>query len=269
MIPYDAVTAWGVGHPWPTREQVEQDLLLSRAICAIAADPYLGEELVFRGGTALHKLLLTEPLRYSEDLDYVRTTASGIGPVTQALTRLGESLGFDVRTRVREHPKVLWRTAATTGAPLRLKVEVNTHERSPALPLVRRPHTVASTWWSGEADVLTFQPPELVATKIRALYQRSKGRDLFDLWLALTRLALDPEEILAAFGPYRPPGLTSATAIANLTAKLADRTFRTDIEPLVRRPPEGYAVDVAAAYVVDRLLSRLDHPARTMTEEGH
>jgi hypothetical protein len=137
------------------------------------------------------------------------------------------------------------------------------------LPLVRRPHTVASTWWSGEADVLTFQPPELVATKIRALYQRSKGRDLFDLWLALTRLALDPEEILAAFGPYRPPGLTSATAIANLTAKLADRTFRTDIEPLVRRPPEGYAVDVAAAYVVDRLLSRLDHPARTMTEEGH
>ena len=64
MIPYDAVTAWGVGHPWPTREQVEQDLLLSRAICAIAADPYLGEELVFRGGTALHKLLLTEPLRY-------------------------------------------------------------------------------------------------------------------------------------------------------------------------------------------------------------
>ena len=70
MIPYDAITAWGVAHPWPTREQVEQDLLLSRAICAIATDPYLGQELVFRGGTAFHKLFLPEPHRYSEDLDY-------------------------------------------------------------------------------------------------------------------------------------------------------------------------------------------------------
>lgn len=63
MIPYDAVTEWSVDRPWPTREQVEQDLLRSRAICAIAADPYLGDELVFRGGTALHKLHLPQPLR--------------------------------------------------------------------------------------------------------------------------------------------------------------------------------------------------------------
>jgi len=268
VIPYDAITAWGVAHPWPTREQVEQDLLLSRAICAIASDPYLGEELVFRGGTALHKLLLDTPLRYSEDLDYVRTTASGIGPLTAALTQLGESLGFEVRTRVGEHPKVLWRTTATTGSPLRLKIEVNTYERSPALALVRHPHVVTSLWWSGAADVQTFQPAELVATKIRALYQRSKGRDLFDLWLALTHLGLAPDAILAAFAPYRPAGLTAASATANLTAKLADRTFRLDIEPLVRRPPEGYTVDEAAAYVIDHLLSRLDHPTRT-TPEGH
>ncbi len=134
MIPYDAITAWGVAHPWPTREQVEQDLLLSRAICAIATDPYLGQELVFRGGTAFHKLFLPEPHRYSEDLDYVRTSASGIGPLTSALTQLGQLLGFEARTRLSQHPKILWRTTATTGVSLRLKIEVNTHERSPALP---------------------------------------------------------------------------------------------------------------------------------------
>ncbi len=63
---------------------------------------------------------LSEPLRYSEDLDYVRVTASGIRPLTQALTELGDTLGFDVRTRVGEHPKVLWQTTATTGAALRI-----------------------------------------------------------------------------------------------------------------------------------------------------
>lgn len=82
MISANAITAWGTNHGWPTREQVEQDLLLYRAICAIAEDDYLSQELVFRGGTALHKLHLDHPYRYSEDLDYVRSSASGIGPLT-------------------------------------------------------------------------------------------------------------------------------------------------------------------------------------------
>jgi predicted nucleotidyltransferase component of viral defense system len=45
--------------------------VLSRLIIEIANNATLGEELVFRGGTCLHKLYLSKPLRYSEDLDYV------------------------------------------------------------------------------------------------------------------------------------------------------------------------------------------------------
>lgn len=43
---------------------------------------------------------------------------------------------------------------------------------------------VDTEWWSGGADLLTFQPVELIATKFRALAQRSKGRDLNDLDVA-------------------------------------------------------------------------------------
>lgn len=78
MIPAAAITEWGRRVAWPTLEQVEQDLLLSRLIVEIATDDYLGGELVFRGGTCLHKLHAPAPLRYSEDLDYVRTTQGGI-----------------------------------------------------------------------------------------------------------------------------------------------------------------------------------------------
>ncbi|MBX3195847.1 MAG: nucleotidyl transferase AbiEii/AbiGii toxin family protein [Microbacteriaceae bacterium] len=243
--------------PWPTLEQVEQDLLLSRAICAIASHEYLGEELVFRGGTALHKLHLPQPFRYSEDLDYVRRTGSGIARLTRALTHLGESLGFEVRTRVSEHPKVYWRGMASSGVPLRIKVEVNTHERSPALPLLRHEHNVESSWWAGGADVLTFQPVELIATKIRALYQRAKGRDLFDLWLALELLKLDPAEIITAFDVYRPTGLTAASARENLARKLASRGFRTDLDPLVANWPDGYDLDLAGELIGSRLLDQL------------
>nr|WP_051208944.1 nucleotidyl transferase AbiEii/AbiGii toxin family protein [Propionicicella superfundia] len=106
--------------------------------------------------------------------------------------------------------------------------------------------------------MLTFQPAELVATKIRALYQRSKGRDLFDLWLALDHLQLAPDEILSAFGPYRPEGLTAARAAENLARKLADPVFRADLDPLVPRWPDRYSIEAAAALITSHLLDRLD-----------
>ena len=80
MIPYDTITAWGVSHPWPSREQIEQDLLLSKAIIEIYKNETLAGELIFRGGTALHKMILPQPSRYSEDLDFVRTSAGAAVP---------------------------------------------------------------------------------------------------------------------------------------------------------------------------------------------
>ncbi|MDR0989775.1 MAG: nucleotidyl transferase AbiEii/AbiGii toxin family protein, partial [Propionibacteriaceae bacterium] len=240
MLSVNDIAAWGITHPWASANQVEQDLLLSRAICAIADHPYLGSELLFRGGTALHKLHLPAPLRYSEDLDYVRTTAGGIGHLTGSLMDLGRDLGFQVKSKITEHPKVYWRTVSQAGDPIRIKIEVNTHERSPALPTIRLPFQVASAWWNGTVDVPTFQLPELIATKLRALFQRSKGRDLFDMWLALTQTSLDPTAVLAAFSPYRPAGYTSKTAIANLEAKLANPDFRHDLNELAAQPSVTY-----------------------------
>lgn len=65
-------------------------------------------------------------------------SSSGIQPLTQAVTKVGEALGFEVRTQMGAQPKVYLRTTATSGEPLRIKVEVNTYERRPALPLHAR-----------------------------------------------------------------------------------------------------------------------------------
>jgi len=115
VIPAAAITPWSVSAPWPTRAQAEQDLLLSRLIVELASDPYLRDELIFRGGTCLHKLHLPVPRRYSEDLDYVRASAGGIQPLTQAVTKVGEALGFEVRTQMGAQPKVYLRTTAAGG----------------------------------------------------------------------------------------------------------------------------------------------------------
>ena len=72
MIPRDYITQWRERAPWSEDLQVEQDLVISRALVAVYSDPVLAEALAFRGGTALYKLCLTPPARYSEDIDLVQ-----------------------------------------------------------------------------------------------------------------------------------------------------------------------------------------------------
>jgi len=58
MIPAAFITEWTGRVPWADSAQVEQDLILERAIVEIYGHPLLARELAFRGGTALNKLLL-------------------------------------------------------------------------------------------------------------------------------------------------------------------------------------------------------------------
>lgn len=252
------IVQWGVNHPWQNENQIEQDLLLSMAMIEIANDPLLGQELVLRGGTAFHKLFLPEPYRYSEDLDFVRRTKGGIGNVMKRLTSLGCELGFDVRTKKGMFPKVIWRFAFEDGVPGKIKIEINTYERSPMLELSFREHGVSNPFYSGAASILTFQVEELVATKLRALYQRKKGRDLYDLWLALTVLRLDPDKIIATFPPYRPEGVSGAQMEENLLEKLQSREFRTDVDAMARTEAPEYNPLEAGDLVIKKLILGID-----------
>jgi len=64
MIQRSYIAEWRTHAPWPLVTQVEQDLVLSRAIVEIFSDPLLQNTLAFRGGTALHKLYLTSAARF-------------------------------------------------------------------------------------------------------------------------------------------------------------------------------------------------------------
>ncbi|MHB1853887.1 MAG: nucleotidyl transferase AbiEii/AbiGii toxin family protein [Acidimicrobiales bacterium] len=96
---------------------------------------------------------------------------------------------IDNREINRRGVKAWATTPATSGAStIRIKIEVNAAEATPRMALEQRLHEVdLPRWWSGRAQVLTFQGPELVGAKFRALAQRSKGRDLWDLWLCPPR----------------------------------------------------------------------------------
>lgn len=67
MIPQAFINEWRQFAPWASEAQIEQDLILSRTIVEIFSHPLLGTTLAFRGGTALNKLFIQPPARYSED----------------------------------------------------------------------------------------------------------------------------------------------------------------------------------------------------------
>ena len=262
MIPRAQVTAWRSHAPWPTDAQVEQDLILSRALVELFGNETVAETVAFRGGTALHKLFFPVPGRYSEDIDLVQITAGPIGPILSAIrTTLDPWLGEPKRKQSQGRVTMIYRFETTTRPiqPLRLKVEINTREHFTVLGIRRRPFQVDSPWFSGQAEIRIYEIEELLGTKLRALYQRKKGRDLYDLWLTLTSLEVDDAKVVDCFQRYlKHEGLAVSRAEfeENMDGKLQNRSFLEDIGPLL---PTGVSYDVAqaGALVGQRLIVKL------------
>jgi predicted nucleotidyltransferase component of viral defense system len=113
-------------------------------------------------------------------------------------------------------------------------------------------------WWKGSAEITTYRLEELLGTKLRALFQRKKGRDLFDLVLAL-EAGVDPAAVVEIFLAYaRAEGreVTRAIFEENFMAKLRLPAFTDDIPVLL---PPGTTFDFAAgaARVANELVARL------------
>jgi predicted nucleotidyltransferase component of viral defense system len=262
MIPFDFITEWRSEAPWVSDLQVEQDLILTRALVDMARHEMLGGTLAFRGGTALHKLHLAPPARYSEDLDFVQVKGGPIGPILSAIRSvLDPWLGIPKRTASEGRVTLPYRTTSEgpPSLPMRLKVEINSREHFAVFGQEQRQLTMTSRWHRGSAMVLTYALDELLGTKMRALYQRRKGRDLFDLWLASERAAVDADRVVDCFRRYlehEGQSVSRAEFEANLREKLADPRFGRDVEPLVA-PSTHWSTAAAARYVLGELASRL------------
>lgn len=251
MISPAYLTEWSQQCPWTSPAQVEQDLILSRGLVEIYANPVLRERLLFRGGTALHKIVLQPAARYSEDLDFVQLREESIGGTLDILReRLNPWLG-EPKSDIGPRGATLTYRFESELPPvirLRLKIEINTREHLCLLPVQQTAFAVDSRWFSGEATLPIYATTELLGTKLRALYQRRKGRDLFDLWQAHQAGVLDALAVVAAFHHYMAAEnhpVSSADFALNLAAKMKHAGFLSDTPPLLRpgilyRPAEAH-----------------------------
>lgn len=266
MIHQSAIEEWRNKAPWQTNEQVEQDLIICRALTEIYKDSFLAGNLAFRGGTALHKLYLSPQPRYSEDIDLVQISAGSIKPIIDKLR--DETLSFLGIPKVKQKANnntLIFRleTEIAPVMPIRLKVETNCREHFSVLGWTKFPFSVESEWYSDSCEITTYPLEELLGTKLRALYQRRKGRDLFDLYTAILKKELDFDKIIVCYREYMnfivgDKAPTQKEFLANMDEKMIDMEFLGDITGLLRSDSnDSYDPQQAYEFVRLNLLEKL------------
>lgn len=262
MIPLASITEWTNTVPWTDMKQVEQDLIICRALVAIYSDEFLSSRLAFRGGTALHKLYLSPQPRYSEDIDMVQIVSEPIKPTIDRLREVLSFLGVPTVKQKRNNNTLVFKINSTDipVTTLRLKVEINCREHFSILGFEKVDFSMTNSWFTGNCQIITYKLDELIGTKVRALYERRKGRDLFDLYKALQNENLNIDNVLNCFKEYmtredKKP--IHALYVSNMEEKMVNDEFLGDTISLLR-PDEKYnpneAYEIVKSQIIDKLI---------------
>lgn len=261
MIPEAFIIEWRHTAPWQSDAYVEQDLLITKVLNDIYSNNFLKSKLAFRGGTALHKLFLNPATRYSEDIDLVQLDEENIGDVLTQLRKTLDYLGKPI-SKAKQSNNVLiykYQSEIPPIISMKLKIEINCREHNSFLPLQTISIKSNSEYIKQSSSILTYQIEEILATKLRALYQRKKGRDLFDLYFALKHHDVKIDQVIQGFNYYLALNNNKVTCdefLKNLEDKIIDESFLNDMRNLVTVNFD-YNPQIAFNYVVDRVIKHI------------
>ena len=263
MIPQNYITEWSEVSPWKTNEQIEQDLIICRSLVALFSDDFIAHRLAFRGGTAIHKLFLQPQARYSEDIDLVQISEGPFGPLIDKIRKLLSFLGEPKIHQKDRNNTMIFKIESEIQPVqiLKLKVETNCREHFSVFGLEQQMFTVKSSWFKGECNITTYKFEELLGTKLRALYQRKKGRDLYDLYRSIvTNSSLSTELIVQSYQNYmmhEASGIPSREIfLKNIEDKMNDQEFLGDTTALLR-PDEIYDPNEAFTLVKNEIIDKM------------
>lgn len=180
---------------------IEKDYVLGWVLAAITAEPALAEKWIFKGGTCLRKCFY-ETYRFSEDLDFTVIDGGTLEPdelreiFERIASWLAEESGIELliddrtfvaRRNLRGNPTVQARIAYRGPNPRsgrsvpKLRLDLTSDELLVEQPIVRSIIHPYGDSPLPTAGVLCYTLAELAAEKTRALAQRCRPRDLYDV----------------------------------------------------------------------------------------
>lgn len=247
----------------------ELDFRLVHILGVIAKDARLAERLYLKGGTAINKLYLRDLSRLSLDIDLnnIGSKDKVLSERNEVIKLLAEAVhsqdsSYVLNVRKRRYEQTTIRASYPSLADVpeqHIKIEISHVERFPILPPVRKQLRLPG---EGEVWLITYRPEELIATKIRALYDRLKGRDIYDLWSVSHKLELDETVVRKLFLYYFYRGrkvFNPKLFFSRLEKAVKDNTIADDAHGFIR-PDVEFDIQKGASDVLKWLgfLDKLD-----------
>jgi len=259
MIPELFIEDWKQHSLWRGSEIVEQDLIINKALVCLYNNKKIKDNLIFRGGTALNKIYLKPPIRYSEDLDFVQRNQEPPGEIMKSIRNALDWLGKPKFDQSEHSVKMIYKYISANNLKMRLKIEINVSENFQVMDICEVPFNFNSEWFSGSCFISVNHLEELMATKIRALYQRRKGRDLFDIWFVFSNNLVEQDKTIEIFKKYCAKDniiISEKLFRQNLELKRLNQDFRSDMEALLPNQA-NWNFDEAFEYVNSNIITKL------------
>ena len=170
----------------------EKDYFLA-LVMQIVADSPTGKTLIFKGGTALHHCYLDQ-YRFSEDLDF----SSNKTPLSlEDVRKIFDNIDYlSIKKDYLSNATIKLEKLQYTGPliqPNSLKVEIDFLQNVLLPPQTLAYHNV----WGVDFTVAVMDIKEICAEKIRAMSDRARYRDFYDIYLILEKYKLDLDEIIS------------------------------------------------------------------------
>ncbi|MCS4541421.1 MAG: nucleotidyl transferase AbiEii/AbiGii toxin family protein [Euryarchaeota archaeon] len=245
----------------------EQDFRLIHVLKDIYADKFLAERLYLKGGTAINKLFLKETPRLSIDLDF--NAIGKKGKIMEERRKIKDriiellkeqDMNYKIKTKTRyEQTTIHAKYTPVFGTLQPIKLEISFIERFPVLNKVEKELLLPIT--NKKFIVTTYSIEEIAATKIRALYDRLKGRDIYDLY-HVSRLNPDKTVLrkLVLYYFYRTRKIFNPKIFfKNIESKFIYRKFVDDVFGFIRTD-SGFSLTKAIEEVISyySFLAELD-----------
>ncbi|MET0637790.1 MAG: nucleotidyl transferase AbiEii/AbiGii toxin family protein [Chitinophagaceae bacterium] len=229
----------------------------------VFSDEFLRTNLAFRGGTAFHELYLAPQARYSEDIDLVQIKKGSIGSILDRIREKLQFIGTKAKNEKSLHNNSLIYRFESKIPPvinMRLKIEINTREHFSVLGFTQVDFKVKNSWFSGECKLTTYHLEELFGTKLRALYQRRKSRDIFVLYWEYQHHQINTAKLLQCYQEYMQFVVAILPSqkefLLNMEEKIKDSELTSDIQ-IVLRPGIEYNNEDAYDFIKKILLSSI------------
>lgn len=190
--------------------QIEKDYVISWVIYGIANNPFLKENLIFKGGTVLKKVYFSD-YRFSEDLDFtfigkdfdieaIKAAFNELIEWVYEKSRISLSVQDETQHDTGNYNFYLSYTGPLGGAGANkdIKVDISQDELIYNTPEEKQ---IINTYSDLEEEysIFCYSLGEVIAEKMRSVMQRTAPRDIYDLWYLFEVEGQDIEDHIFAF----------------------------------------------------------------------